>query len=54
LGSVRQDQDKTAAAFDARERMGPDEAKPYRRDLWLRDLRCGAIVDGHEVRLDPD
>jgi hypothetical protein len=34
--------------------MGPDEAKPYRRDLWLRDLQCWAVVDGHEVRLDQD
>jgi hypothetical protein len=34
--------------------MGPDEAKPYLHELWLRELQCWAVVDGKDVRLDQD
>ena len=32
--------------------MGEDEARPYLRELWLRELGCWAVVAGHDVRLD--
>lgn len=34
--------------------IGPDEAQPYLRELWLRELGCWAIVRGNETRLDSD